>query len=134
MELGSVTLAARVDGHSQGIQQDSTVTQIIIDSAFLELIQDRRAFPENLDVTFKAQGRLVTLENAPLSARAAMVTYKQRIPRETDHFFLLLDGEEPGDYSHYALLWGAAVVVPLLPLFLFLRAFRRRRKLRANHA
>jgi len=32
MELGSVTLAARVDGHSQEIQQDSTVTQIIIDS------------------------------------------------------------------------------------------------------
>jgi hypothetical protein len=32
MELGSVTLAARVDGHTQEIQQDSTVTQIIIDS------------------------------------------------------------------------------------------------------
>jgi hypothetical protein len=32
MELGSVTLSARVDGHSQEIQQDSTVTQIIIDS------------------------------------------------------------------------------------------------------
>ena len=32
MELGSVTLAARVDGHSQEIQQDSTISQIIIDS------------------------------------------------------------------------------------------------------
>jgi hypothetical protein len=32
MELGSVTLAARVDGHTQEIQQDSTVTQVIIDS------------------------------------------------------------------------------------------------------
>ena len=32
MELGSVSLAARVDGHTQEIQQDSTVTQVIIDS------------------------------------------------------------------------------------------------------
>jgi len=32
MELGSVTLSARVDGHSQEIQQDSTISQIIIDS------------------------------------------------------------------------------------------------------
>ena len=32
MELGSVSLAPRVDGHTQEIQQDSTVTQVIIDS------------------------------------------------------------------------------------------------------
>ena len=32
MELGSVTLGARVDGHTQEIQHDSTVAQIIVDS------------------------------------------------------------------------------------------------------
>ena len=32
MELGSVVLSARVDGHTQEIQQDSTISQIIIDS------------------------------------------------------------------------------------------------------
>ena len=32
MELGSVSLAPRVDGHTQEIQHDSTVTQVIIDS------------------------------------------------------------------------------------------------------
>jgi hypothetical protein len=32
MEIGSATLAARVDGHTQEIQQDSTITQVIIDS------------------------------------------------------------------------------------------------------
>ena len=108
--------------------------QTPIDPAFLELIQDRRAFPENLAATFKGQGRLVTIDHAPLSARAAVGTFKQRIPGDTDHFFLLLDGEEPADYSHYAILWAAAFLVPLLPLFLFLRALRRRRKLRASHA
>jgi hypothetical protein len=32
MEVGSLNLAPRVDGHTQEVQQDSTVTQIIIDS------------------------------------------------------------------------------------------------------
>ena len=32
MEIGSTVLAARVDGHTQAIQQDSTVAQIIVDS------------------------------------------------------------------------------------------------------
>ena len=33
MEIGSTTLAARVDGHTNAIQQDSTVAQIIVDSS-----------------------------------------------------------------------------------------------------
>ena len=102
---------------------------IAIDPAFLELIQDRLVFPENLEATFSGQGRLVKVDKIPRSARRAVSTYKTSLPnRDFDSFYVFLDGDLPSDYDHYAVLWGAAIFVPLLPLFLFFRAWNRRRK------
>jgi len=104
---------------------------IAIDPAFLELIQDRLVFPENLETTFKGQGRLVKVSNIPRSARTAVSSYKKSLPnRDIDSFYVFLDGDLPSDYNHYAVLWGAALLVPLLPFFLFFRAWNRRRKQR----
>lgn len=102
--------------------------QIPIDPAFVELIQKRKAFPEHLETSFKAKGRLVAIADAPLSAQKAVKTFQEVVRRDSDHFYLLIDGETPEDYNHYAFLWGAALVVPLFPLWLFFRALRRRRQ------
>lgn len=104
---------------------------IAIEAEFIELIQDRLIFPENLEATFSGQGRLVKVRDAPRSARYAISAFKKNMPnREIDDYYLFLDGDLPSDYSHYAILWGVAAVVPLLPLFLFGRALNRRRKRR----
>ena len=102
---------------------------IAIEPEFLELIQNRLAFPENLDTTFSGEGRLVKIGNVPRTARSAVGTFKKNLPnRDLDSFYVFLDGDLPSDYSHYAILWAAAVLVPILPIFLFLRALMRRRK------
>ena len=108
---------------------------IAIEPEFLELIQDRLVFPENLETTFSGEGRLVRIADVPRSARTAVDTFKKTLPnRDIDSFYMFLDGDMPSDYSHYAILWGAAIVVPLLPLFLFVRAWSRRRRGRVvNH-
>ena len=102
---------------------------IAIDPAFLELIQNRLVFPENLETTFAGEGRLVRVRNIPRSAQTAVSTYKKSLPnRDIDSFYVFLDGDLPSEYSHYAILWGAAVAVPILPFFLFARAWNRRRR------
>ncbi len=105
---------------------------IAIEPEFLELIQNRLVFPENLEATFSGQGRLVRVSNIPRSARTAVSSYKKSLPnRDIDSFYVFLDGDLPEDYNHYAVLWGAAIIVPLLPLLLFFRAWNRRRKQRS---
>ena len=108
---------------------------IAIEPEFLELIQNRLVFPENLEATFSGEGRLVRVPNVPRSAQTAVSTYKANLPnRDIDSFYMFLDGDLPSEYSHYAVLWGAAIVVPILPLFLFFRAWSRRRRAGVNYA
>jgi len=84
MELGSVTLSARVDGHSQEIQQDSTVAQIIIDSdrgSGTYTAQDSKVDRVILQINGATNGASIgVLEiDKPVSAFWRLITWTHRL-------------------------------------------------------
>jgi|GEM_PF-1193842 len=102
-----------------------------IDGAYVDLINRRRAFPQDLTVTADAEGRLFKLSEAPSWARTIVERWylqQLRVSVDRERTLILMDGETPDKYAKYAYFWGFAVIAPIIPLFLLFRSLRRRKK------
>lgn len=106
-------------------------TAVMIDEAFVDLLNRRKAFPQDLVVTMGGEGRLIRAAEAPSWARSAVNTYTRTASLVPDNAWVFIDGDAPGDYTSFAILWAAALLAPVLPLLLLFRALRARRRRRA---
>ncbi len=104
---------------------------VSIDGAFIDLINRRRAFPQDLTVTIDGAGRMFKLKEAPEWARRMVRRWyleQLRVSVDPDKVLFFMDGETPDKYSKYAYFWGFAAIAPIIPLLLLFRALRRRKK------
>jgi len=102
----------------------------IVDPKFVALIQKRRAFPQNLLVSYEGRGRLMRLDKAPRWTRRVIrhyLTFMERPPKDA---WLLLDGEEPRDYKIYLWLFIGAFGLVLLSAWFVFRAHKQRARQR----
>ena len=102
-----------------------------IDGDFIDLINHRRAFPQDLTVTFEGRGRIFRLNEAPSWAQRMVRRWYVEdlgVPLDGERALVFLDGEVPGKYSKYAYFWAFGVLAPVVPFFLLIRALRRRRE------
>jgi hypothetical protein len=76
------------------------------------------------------QGRLIRASEAPSWARSAVNTYRKTANLDPEAAWVFIDGDAPGDYASFAILWAAALLAPVLPLVLLGRALLARRRRR----
>ncbi|MCB9727758.1 MAG: hypothetical protein H6744_11260 [Deltaproteobacteria bacterium] len=99
-----------------------------VDPAWIELLEQRRAFPYDLTVTAEATGRLVRGDQVSRWHARPVVHFARVAHKDPRELWLLIDGDRPEDYSHFAMVWGAAVLVLLASFGLLGRAWLRRRR------
>ena len=102
----------------------------IVDPAFARLIQERKAFPTDLARTLSVSGRLLSYGRAPQALKDIITQYSSRLKEDPDTFWILIDQDTPSEYTKYGLIWAGCCLAPIVPLFLFGRAFVRRRRRR----
>ena len=111
------------------------MSSTVIHKDFLPLIQQRKAFPTDLTATFEGKGRLLNYEDAAPGLKETMKQFAMRLKKDPGEFWIFLDGQTPEDLSFFRWVWLGCILVPMIPLFLFLRALlatsSRRRKRRA---
>lgn len=115
----------------QPLPRKAWSTNVTIDGAFIDLINRRRAFPQDLTVNMAVTGRLFKLRDAPTWARRVVDNYyvKQlRVSFDPKRAYIILDGENPAKYVKYAYFWGFAILAPFGPLALLILALRRRKR------
>ncbi len=99
-----------------------------VDEAFIELLERRRAFPEDLTVTVDVTGRLLRAADVPYWHGRPLKYFAQITGRDPKGLWLLIDGDAPEGYASYAAIQAAALLCILLSLGLFGRAWLRRRR------
>jgi hypothetical protein len=105
-------------------------TAVTVDAAYVDLLNERKAFPQDLTVSMGGQGRLIRASEAPSWARSAVNTYRKTANLDPEAAWVFIDGDAPGDYASFAILWAAALLAPVLPLVLLGRALLARRRRR----
>ncbi len=101
---------------------------IEVDPAWVELLEQKRAFPYDLTVTAEVTGRLVRGSEVSRWHAKPVVHFAQVTRRDPRELWLLIDGDRPESYAHFAVVWGAAVLVLLSSFGLLGRAWIRRRR------
>ncbi|MGM0577401.1 MAG: hypothetical protein ACQEXJ_16880 [Myxococcota bacterium] len=101
---------------------------IEVDPAFLDLLENRRAFPYDLTVTTEATGRLVRATQAARWHAKPLEYFARTTRLEPSEMWLLLDGEPPAAYASFAVVWGVAILMFVSALGLLARAWVRRRR------
>jgi len=104
---------------------------VALDPSLLRLVQERRAFPENLLVRFDVTGRLMRLDKAPRWTRRIRRAYTPYLRHPESKAWLLLDGEHPSDCLGYVWVYAGALLLLLLTGAYVLRARRHRDTVRA---
>jgi hypothetical protein len=111
------------------------MSSTVIQKEFLPLIQQRKAFPTDLTATFEGKGRLLSYEDAAPGLKDTIKQFAMRLKKDPGEFWIFLDGQSPDDLAFFRWVWLGCIVVPMIPLFLFLRALLalpwKRRKGRA---
>jgi hypothetical protein len=101
------------------------VLSLTVEPEIAQLIMNRRASPEDLVSTFSGEGRLVRGDEAPAKVSRVLDAYAEALEVAPADLWVFLDGEDPGDYWPFALLWLGGPVMPLLSLGTWV--LRRRR-------
>jgi hypothetical protein len=101
---------------------------IEVDAAWIDLLEQKRAFPYDLTITTEVTGRLVRGSEVSRWHAKPVVHFAQVARRDPRELWLLIDGDRPENYAHFAGLWGAAVLALLASFGLLARAFIRRRR------
>lgn len=101
---------------------------IEVDPAWLGLLEEKRAFPYDLTVTAEVTGRLVRGSEVSRWHAKPVVHFAQVSRHDPRDLWLLIDGDRPDNYAHFAVVWGAAVLVLLSSFALLSRAWFRRRR------
>jgi hypothetical protein len=99
-----------------------------IDGRFASLLENRRAFPTDLTVTTKVQGRLLAAEDVPYWHGDPLVYYQQISGIPAREMWLMLDGARPSDHGSSAILFGVALLLALAGAFVFGRGWLQRRR------
>ncbi len=101
---------------------------------FIELLQQRRAFPYDLAVEFNGVGRLVAGDDAPAEMRKAVNTYSAKLDIDKSDLWVFIDGNKPKDHGLMVAIWILAMLVPLVSVIFLLRALRERSQLQGKRA
>lgn len=101
-----------------------------VEPKFLALLQERRAFPQNLLVKYEGRGRLMRLDKAPRWTRRIVRHYLGFTKRPAKEAWLLLDGEEPRNYKIYLWLFFGAFGLVLITAWFVYRAHNERARRR----
>ena len=108
---------------------------VMVDSRLRELLVKRWMFPADVSVSFSAQGRLVHARDAPRGRiRTNVDVYRKELKldeRLEGDFWVLFDGQRPGDMWVYGLICAVALLLAGLSVIFWLRARSRLRDLRA---
>ncbi len=101
-----------------------------IPSYLVYLVENRRAFAEDLTVGFDGTGRLLRADHAGRWGHIYKA-YKRTIPDipPPDETWILLDGDSPDTYWPYGVAYGVALLLVLMTGFFFFRAIRGLRRL-----
>ena len=102
----------------------------VVDPKYVSLIQNRRAFPQNLLVSYEGRGRLMRLDKAPRWTRRVVRHYLTFMEHPPEEAWILLDGEEPKEYQIYLWLFIGAFSLVLLTGWFVYRAIGERARRR----
>ncbi len=94
------------------------------------LIEDRKAFAEDLTAGFDGQGRLLRADQAPRRAKSLYRVYEDIIQLPTNEVYLFYEGEAPRDYLSYAIGYLVALAIILTTGMFFIRSYRVYRRSR----
>jgi hypothetical protein len=101
---------------------------IEVDAAWVDLLEQKRAFPYDLTDHHRDHGRLVRGSEVSRWHAKPVVHFAQVTRRDPRELWLLIDGDRPENYAHFAVVWGAAVLALLSSFGLLGRAWMRRRR------
>jgi hypothetical protein len=104
---------------------------VVVDPSLLSLVQNRRAFPENLLVRFDVTGRMMRLDKAPRWTRRIRKAYTPYLTHPEHKAWLLIDDVHPRDCLGYVWVYVGALILVLLTGAYVLRARRHRDAVRA---
>lgn len=99
-----------------------------IDGRFASLLEDRRAFPTDLTVTTKVQGRLLAAKDVPYWHGDPLIYYQQISGIPAREMWLMIDGDRPSEHGSSVVLFGVALLLALGGAFIFGRGWLSRRR------
>lgn len=99
-----------------------------VDEGFLNILEERRAFPYDLVVSSDASGRLIRAVDAPRWHRKPLRYFASVARLDPKNMWLLLEDDPPEAYGGYVLIWAAAILLALSSLTLVAISVRRRRQ------
>ena len=101
-----------------------------VDSAFVPLMEQRRAFPSDLVYTTQAKGRLLKPSDVPYWHADPLLYYERITPLAASEMLLLVDDSKPEDMLPSVVFFGILVIAATLSFALYIRALMRRRRRR----
>ena len=112
---------------TQPLPDKPVYRNVEVDEVYVQLLQDRLAYPADLVIALEGTGRLVRLVDLSTGKKrfAQVAAASGRDPREV---WVFEDGVAPADKIGAAVLWFGGPLVPLASLLLLLGARRRRRR------
>jgi hypothetical protein len=104
---------------------------IVVDAGFLEILENRRAFPYDLVVPIDVTGRLIRATMAPRWHRKPLRYFASVARLDPAEMWLLLEDDPPEGYGMFALFWMVAGALVLSSLVLVAWSIWGRRRARA---
>lgn len=98
-----------------------------VDSGFVPLLQERKAFPVDLVVRLEAEGRLMRATDVPKWHTAPVHHFASRTGIDRGDLWLLVEGDVPEVHGRFVMLWGLSICMALFANALLFRSWRRRR-------
>jgi hypothetical protein len=98
----------------------------IIEGDMERVVSTGLAFPADTLVRVSAAGRLLPGTEAPPNLRSFVAGYAKRLDLDVADTWVLVDGHTPASETLGVIVWGVAIVPPLVSLGFLLASLRRR--------
>lgn len=115
---------------AQIIPQKTAAEVSYLSAREVQWIIEGKVLPEDFSVGLTGSGRLMTAKDAPDWARSAIEFMANSSGDSQDSMFFLLEGDTPSSYGGFAALFAGAMLLVLMTLLLWGRAFMKFLKLK----
>jgi hypothetical protein len=105
-----------------------TARMPVIEGDMARVVSTGLAFPADTLVRVSAAGRLLSGPEAPPNLKNFVASFAKRLDLDIADTWVLVDGHAPASETIGVILWGVAVVPPLVSLAFLVAALRARRR------
>jgi hypothetical protein len=105
-----------------------TARMPIIEGDMAEIVSTGLAFPADTLVRVSAAGRLLPGSEAPPNLRDFVASFAKRLELDPARTWVLVDGHVPASETIGVIIWGVAIIPPLVSLAFLVAAMRARRR------